>query len=421
MKRTTISRSSVPWLAAVLLWAAAPAAHAQDTTQQAPPPQADTLQMAATPQQPTPSTHVVQKGETLWGLAEMYLGDALLWPEIYRLNTMVVEDPHWIYPGEELRFGAPDTTQVAVAPPMVAPAESAAAPVPAESAAVAPQAAERETPVEAPAVEAPPPPPPVAETGRTVFSPPAASAPNSGLGEITPSGTFRAVHRGDFYAAGFLTEKQQLPWGDVTDVLQRATVGGVPASRAAFVYEVVRIRAPEGAEYHVGDSLLVVHIGREVAGGWGEIVMPTGIARVTYANGRDGKAEVIQQFGWVEPGQQTLPLEPFTNPGPVRPQPVDNGVSGHVVALRSPQPVPNQQAVVFLDLGRNDGIVPGDVFAVLDSTRGASAATAAPPTTVAQIHIVHVRDKSSTGLLMNIVMPGLQAGAPVRLVRKMPS
>src|SRR3979490_2487791 len=107
MRRTTICRSERAALLALvagLLVGLAPALAAQDTTQARPDssrPAQDSSQDAAAPPPlgQVPATHVVATGQTLWSISQLYYGDPLLWPEIYRRNTSPLDDPQWIYPG----------------------------------------------------------------------------------------------------------------------------------------------------------------------------------------------------------------------------------------------------------------------------------------------------------------------------------
>src|SRR5688572_4072941 len=70
----------------------------------------------------TPQVHRVIDGETLWSLAQRYYTDPYRWPRIYEANRGVVEDPHWIYPGEELVIPDVTATTAAVQQVTVAPA-----------------------------------------------------------------------------------------------------------------------------------------------------------------------------------------------------------------------------------------------------------------------------------------------------------
>jgi hypothetical protein len=78
----------------------------------------------------SPSTYVVQPGDTLWGIAERQLGDPLEWQAIYQLNESrsqpggaTLADPHWIDPGWTLLLPAawPPPAAPVSPPPLTTP------------------------------------------------------------------------------------------------------------------------------------------------------------------------------------------------------------------------------------------------------------------------------------------------------------
>ena len=359
-----------------------------------------------------PTRHVVQEGETLWGLAALYFGDPFLWPQIYRLNTGVVEDPHWIFPGEEL-------TLIMIAPQPVAETQPEPV-VPAGDFEGQEQAAARpgEPPPEVAMPETPPPPPPVASNEPTVFQPPR-QAEGRAARRGPQRSAVRAVRRFDFYAAGFLTEEDDLPWGELIAVGEAGQPSGGVIRNSATIFERIRLRAPDGATYQVGDTLLLAELPRDIPR-WGDVVLPSGLAKVIRVSGRDAVAEVVAQFHRVSERQVAMPVEPFTNPVG-RPAAVENGFRGTVIDVRDRHPVPGLQDILFIDLGRSDGVQTGDIFEVLVAPGRNDLAGSHPQERVAVVRIVHVRERSASGMLTQLAGHGIRPGVPVRLIGKMPS
>lgn len=100
-----------------------------------------------------PVLHVVKKGDTLWGLSDIYLSDPWKWQGIWEYNKRTIRHPHWIYPGQIVVLGPPALEQfapglvtaapfpptppaatpfptIALAPGRAAPAQALAKPLP---------------------------------------------------------------------------------------------------------------------------------------------------------------------------------------------------------------------------------------------------------------------------------------------------
>ena len=72
--------------------------------------------------------YIIKRGDTLWDLSGRFLNDPFLWPKLWQSNQYIT-NPHWIYPGNPIRFypfeevKVPPVKPVEIKPPEVKPPE----------------------------------------------------------------------------------------------------------------------------------------------------------------------------------------------------------------------------------------------------------------------------------------------------------
>jgi hypothetical protein len=339
-------------------------------------------------------THVVKTGDTLWDLAGVYLSDPFLWPEIYRINTDVVEDPHWIYPGEVLQI--PGAGELTVAADQPLPVE---------------QGVEDQRPI-----------------GPTIFAR-AQTGPTYGTRELTanrrvatPDDVERAaVREGEFLAAPWIDRNggpEQHGRIVATSELPGIAQASDPIRLAPHDRIYVTLPREVGAAT-VGERYLAYELGPSMP--QGQIVVPTGILIVEQANTDAATLVRIERmFGEVKIGNRFIPLERIQLPTDARPAPVDLGVRSRVIWVASKAVLPSIQHYLLIDASRKDGVSLGDQFTVMRGRVSLDRGVRLPEQPVALAQVVRVTERGATVMIVDQVQPKVREGMEARLTAKMP-
>ena len=297
--------------------------------------------------------HTVRKGDTLWDLARTYLSDPFAWPVIHRLNGDVVENPHWIYPGERIRIVAGERPMSADSGVAVVGSVTVTAPEPYVEPAVA-----AEEPAQADERE-----------DRIAFGVTRASAVASTVAP-TPRAEVPAVRQGDYLSAPYVGAMGGPGGGTLVAAGDPVAVedGG---ERWLQIHETVFLSLPVGSDIGTG-ALYVIYTLGERLHELGQLVVPTGIVRVERAEaGVAVRARIVKQFQPIAIGQRLLPYDTLAL-GNAQPRPTSDGERTEVVWANS-DPVPTMNDFVVLRAPQAGSLQPGDeVTGERDRARGAA-------------------------------------------------
>ncbi len=344
--------------------------------------------------------HVVKKGDTLWDLAQFYLKDPFRWPEIFRRNTDVVENPHWIYPGEVIRIWGHEVRAEALAR-----ADSAGE--------IVSHVVTRTAPITT-----------TTEGGRsdlTVFASPLSRAA-AAMSEDIVIGRSRSggVRRGEVEAAPY-ADRDGGPRG-AGRLVSSVDRPGIKTSIVQSRYQLnddLYVNLPAGRVARLGDLYMSYELGMNL-GEFGQVVIPTGILRIeALPAGQGPVARIIRQFAEIQLDQRVIsaPQLPFPT-GTLAP--VIGGTRGKVVLVFGEPVLPSIGHYVLVSLNSKSGVHVGDQIAFIDNATGRADENPAPAVIAGVGQVVRVTPYAATTIIVNQTQPTIRDGMPVRLTGKMP-
>jgi LysM repeat protein len=330
-----------------------------------------------------PASYTVVQGDTLWAISRRFLNDPLLWPLLWEANVGLVPNPHLIYPGQQLVFpGGMAVPSGPMDPGMTARAEAAN---PLSALAFRPRQPQQM---------------PEYERGGFAFEDlfdPNAPHPVAGEGIVASAGFISP----SAYVGPQIVEAE-LPYPDImqSDIVY-LNIGSVNGVAPGAIYEVVRQRRPVYHPHRPRSKL-------------GELMQQVGRVRIVCVQPTASIAIVTKAHSYIEVGDFVVPFTPTSVPMVTRSpdtdvcEPARGNVRGAIVDARSGGYNTSDAAilgsgdVVYIDVGADERVVPGQYFVVFRESR---LGDRYPMLQIGELVVIKTERQTATALISAVRQP----------------
>jgi hypothetical protein len=296
---------------------------------------------------PTPDLHVVRTGDTLWDICFFYFNDPWQWPKIWSYNPQIT-NPHWIYPGDLVRL---------------------------------------------------------LPRGMFAEQPTAIKDPEAGPGDAKPADNLPPPSK-----SSRVTLKQTA-FVEKSDLDKSIKVdGSVDEKELLGIGDSIYLSYPDNNPPKVGQRYSIYRPDNSVKSGGKEVgayvrILGT-VEIVSVKQDKRARGVITEANQEIERGAKVGPLiKQFQN---VTPAPAKVDAQGSIVALLTRDQLVGQGELVFIGLGKDSGVEPGNRLFVVrrgDALPPKSKTTVGqddrrfPARPLGEIVIVEVGEKISVGLV----------------------
>jgi hypothetical protein len=308
----------------------------------------------------------VRKGDTLWDISKRFFDSPVLWPDLWKENKQIT-NPHWIYPGDEIRLHR-DTSGFDI--------ETRE-----------PEAEEEPKPVAV--IEPTPIPEQPPEPAYFVYN----AIDRIGFVKkipVTASGTiFKSQD-----------DNRLIGTGDTIYIRKLNDNSFDPGSRYT-IYRTIRHGNLEGSDFTGGTQHYLV-----------------GVAQITVIEPKFAVGKIIRSYRSIQAGDLLIPYH--ERPRKIMITESKEDIQGRIIGSEGNRTIMGEETVAFIDKGELDGMVPGQIYRVFyqekmrESPRNPKEIILTP-IDIGTIFILHTDDNTSTVLITDAqraISPGAMFRTP---------